>query len=314
MPDSSPPKITLADASSGFPLSVTLADSLSSNLAVGSPIATCTTIIDSPSWSLGPDDTAFAIDDTGIVTNTVSPIPAGTTNLTVTATSPDGSESVSLTVSLPLIQLPDFQGLVLRPDTIQDNASAGTIVGTLVANISGIDPASITYTLIDPSDTGFSLQDDQVVLDAQLAIDSYTLTIEVASSQAHQPASFPVTVQVIATPPARAGDVFYDKVKEGIVITSTSDSSLNATYAMDQGRLDTVGAIARDAASGIGLPNDLAYFDYADIDGVSHRFDDNHLISFYKAMRDLMQNLITQAKVMADGGTPVWPSNEVTIP
>lgn len=306
-------KITSADSGVVFPITVALADSLSSNLPIGSQIASCATFVESPIWSLGPDDASFAIDDSGIVTNTVSPIPREATNLTITVTSVD-SETGSLTVSLPIVQLPDFQGLVLRPDSIADNAPIGTVVGKLTANISGVDSSDITFTLIEPSDPGLILEGDQVVLEEQLVRDDYTLTIEAASPQAHVSASFSITVHVVAVQPPSAGDVFYQKLKEGIIIICTSDRSLNATYAIDQGRVDTIGGVAHDATSGFGFPSDLPYFDYADIDGVSHRFDETHIVSFYKATRDLMHGLVTQAQIMADGGTPVWPSNEVTIP
>lgn len=99
----------------------------------------------------------------------------------------------------------------------------------------------------------------------------------------------------------------------GITITSTGNPSLNAQYALDPITMDQVGAVARDAASGLGLPGNLSTFFYPDANGNQAAFTAQNLIDSYKAMRNLLFALNTQAAVMAQGGTPVWPAQDALI-
>lgn len=110
-----------------------------------------------------------------------------------------------------------------------------------------------------------------------------------------------------------AGQIFASKLAEGIQITSTGTQSLSATYALDDLTLAQIGSIARDAASGLGLPGGGNTFSYPDISGVPKSLSAANVQALYKAMRDLVWQLNTQFAVLAQGGTPSWPAQTATI-
>lgn len=108
---------------------------------------------------------------------------------------------------------------------------------------------------------------------------------------------------------------YNDKLAAGITITSTGNAGISATYALDDTTLSQISSVARDAASGLGLPQNASTFDYPDIDGnMGHAFSATDIQNLYKAMRDLVANLQEQLAVAKQGGTPAWPSQSVTIP
>jgi hypothetical protein len=100
----------------------------------------------------------------------------------------------------------------------------------------------------------------------------------------------------------------------GIVITCTGNAALSATYAIDPTTMNEVGSVARDAASGLGLPGGGSTFTYPDATGTPRTFTSTQLIALYKAQRDLLFILNTQAAVMRNGGAPAWPVQTATIP
>lgn len=103
------------------------------------------------------------------------------------------------------------------------------------------------------------------------------------------------------------------RINNGVNITSTSTPALNSLYALDTTTLDQIGSVARDAASGIGLPGGGSTFTYPDAAGVPHSFTSAQIITLYRAMRDLLFVLNTQAAIMRLGGPPTWPDQSVTI-
>jgi hypothetical protein len=100
----------------------------------------------------------------------------------------------------------------------------------------------------------------------------------------------------------------------GIAITSTGTPALNATYALDSLTMDQVGSVARDFASGLGLPNNASTFAYPDLTGTLHNFTGTAFVALYKAQRDLIFALNQQSAIMAHGGPPSWPTQTATIP
>jgi hypothetical protein len=104
------------------------------------------------------------------------------------------------------------------------------------------------------------------------------------------------------------------KIAAGIAITSTGTPAISATYALDQVTLDQIGAVARDAGAGLGLPGGLPTFTYPDIEGEPQTLSQANVIALYKAMRDLLFALNTTAATLAAGGDADWPVQSVTIP
>ena len=116
------------------------------------------------------------------------------------------------------------------------------------------------------------------------------------------------------TPAQQAQQELAARKANGIAITCTDDSSIDATYALDDLTLAQVGSVARDVSSGLGFPLGAPTFNYPDITSVPHTFNETQFVDLYKSMRDLVNDLTTQASVMAQGGTPVWPDQSATIP
>lgn len=115
------------------------------------------------------------------------------------------------------------------------------------------------------------------------------------------------------TPPLTPQQTLAAKIALGIALTCTSDSSLNATYALDGTTMDQIGSVARDQSSGLGLPGGASTFDYPDKTSTPHTFTGQQLVDLYKAQRNLLFVLNTQAGIMAHGGTPSWPTQAATI-
>jgi hypothetical protein len=102
-------------------------------------------------------------------------------------------------------------------------------------------------------------------------------------------------------------------VAAGIAITCTSNPALNETFALDDTTMAQIGSVARDAASGLGLPMNLPVFIYPNLAGEPCQFTHDQVVGIYKAMRDLLFQLNTQAAIMAHGGQPSWPVQAATI-
>jgi hypothetical protein len=118
----------------------------------------------------------------------------------------------------------------------------------------------------------------------------------------------------VIPPEAAAANELLTRRAAGIAITCTSSSAINATYALDDLTLAQVGSVARDVSSGLGFPLGAPTFNYPDITSVPHTFNETQFVDLYKSMRDLVNDMTTQAAVMAQGGTPDWPDQSATIP
>ena len=63
------------------------------------------------------------------------------------------------------------------------------------------------------------------------------------------------------------GQRLSDYLGAGLAVTFTSAPSLSSTYALDPLTLSQTGNVAKDSASGLGLPGGLVSFTYPDING-----------------------------------------------
>lgn len=115
------------------------------------------------------------------------------------------------------------------------------------------------------------------------------------------------------TPPPTPDQALASKISDGIAITCSGDAAVSATYALDAQTMTEVGSVARDAASGLGLPGGGETFIYPDKSGQPHAFTSARLIALYQAMRNLLWVLSTQAGIMKQGGTPTWPDQSAVI-
>ncbi len=82
------------------------------------------------------------------------------------------------------------------------------------------------------------------------------------------------------------GQRLTDYLSTGLTVTFTSAPSLSSTYALDPLTLSQTGNVAKDSASGLGLPGGLASFTYPDINGSPMAFSATQIQGLYMAMRD----------------------------
>lgn len=108
-------------------------------------------------------------------------------------------------------------------------------------------------------------------------------------------------------PPPSPDQLMAAEIAAGLAVTSASNPSLNTTFALDPMTLDQIGSVARDVGAGLGLPGDGATFTYPDAAGTPRAFSPAQVIALYKAMRNRMLVLTTQAAILKQGGTPAWP-------
>ena len=126
--------------------------------------------------------------------------------------------------------------------------------------------------------------------------------------------TFSAPAPLVLSPEQQAAQELDTRIAAGISVTSTSTPTLNATYALDAVTLDQIGSVARDAAAGLGLPGGATTFSYPDSTGTPHALSGAQVQALYKAQRDLLFALNTQAAVVAHGGEPTWPAQTGTIP
>lgn len=99
-----------------------------------------------------------------------------------------------------------------------------------------------------------------------------------------------------------------------INITSNGSSDINSTYSVDSGTLNQVGDVARDVASGLGLPLSASVFQYPDATGTSKVLTPENVKDLYKAMRDYIAAFSYAAQTIVMGGSVDLPSKDITIP
>ena len=147
------------------------------------------------------------------------------------------------------------------------------------------------------------------------AADLFEMTEEQWAARVAEPCAIDNGEFVVLPPPPPTSDQELGTRKAaGIAITCTSNPAIDATYALDDRSVAVIGSVARDVASGLDFPAGATTYDYPDLDGTPHTFNESQFVEFYKAARDLVNALTTQASIMAGGGTPAWPVQTATIP
>lgn len=171
------------------------------------------------------------------------------------------------------------------------------------------------FAVVDGNGFMVALYGDEI---APPPVGSIPMPIPIPTLESGQTMHWDGSVWTVATlpttPKQQAAAELATRTSIGITITSTGNPSLNALYALDPITMDQVGSVARDAASGLGLPGNQATFFYPDANGNQAAFSATELINSYKAMRDLLFALNIQAAIMGLGGTPVWPAQDAVIP
>ena len=103
------------------------------------------------------------------------------------------------------------------------------------------------------------------------------------------------------------------RIGNGITITYTGNSAINAVYGLTDDIVAEIGVVARDYAASLGMPAAITSCIYEDLSGANHAFTPTQMVDFYKAIRDMRYLLQVQHDIMAAGGTPDWPTQSATI-
>jgi hypothetical protein len=115
------------------------------------------------------------------------------------------------------------------------------------------------------------------------------------------------------TPEQQAATLLAEKLAAGLALTSTGAPALNGTYALDATSTAQIFQIGLYASQFATFPSGGASQPYPDTSGTPHVFSVAEFIAFLKAVAPLVSGLTTQAGVMAQGGTPNWPSQTAVI-
>lgn len=113
--------------------------------------------------------------------------------------------------------------------------------------------------------------------------------------------------------PQQAANLLATNISLGIAITCTGNAGLNSTYGLDSITMSQIGSVAQDFASGLGLPGGLSTFTYPDMSSDPMTFTGAQIVELYKAQRNLIFVMTTQSAIMANGGSPTWPTQSATI-
>jgi hypothetical protein len=99
----------------------------------------------------------------------------------------------------------------------------------------------------------------------------------------------------------------------GIVITSTSLPAVDGTYALDSVSTAQIYQIGLFGSQFGTFPSGGATQVYPDINSAPHIFTVPVFVAFLKAVAPLVSAYETQAGIMAQGGSAIWPPNAATI-
>lgn len=113
--------------------------------------------------------------------------------------------------------------------------------------------------------------------------------------------------------PEQADTMLAAKLATGVALTSSGTPALNGTYALDAESTAQIYQIGLFAAQFGVFPSGGATQAYPDASGVPHTFSVAQFVAFLRAIAPLVSNLSTQAAMMGQGGTPVWPAQTAVV-
>lgn len=103
-------------------------------------------------------------------------------------------------------------------------------------------------------------------------------------------------------------------MRNGVQITSTGTPAINGTYAVSAEAKANLTGIVSGLSALQGLPGNADTFLYLDASRTPHAFDSAQITALARAVRDFIYAAdIAEATALA-GGSPAWPSNQITIP
>lgn len=123
-------------------------------------------------------------------------------------------------------------------------------------------------------------------------------------------------LRAFLNPPATPDQVLATKLASGMVLTSSGTSAINGTYAFDKTTQDDLSGIAATIGLLGTFPDGTTSgYQYPQLGGqaVTTFASIAAFRTMYAPYAKLLQQLRTQGAILAAGGTPVWPSQSVTV-
>eukprot|EP00903_Cladosiphon_okamuranus_P001575 g1573.t1 len=245
--------VTDADASDN-----TIAEDAAAGATVGvTASATDADVTDSVSYSV--DDARFSVDENGVVTvadgASFDAETEGSIDVTVTATSTDGSTSTEIfTIAVTDVDESDVSAVTdtnASDNTIAEDAAAGTTVGVTASATDADVTDSVSYSV---DDARFSVDENGVVTVA-----------DGASFDAETEGSINVTVTATSTDGSTSTETFTIAVSD---VDESNVSAVSDTDASDN-------TIAEDATAGTTVGVTASATDTDITDSVSYTVDDS---------------------------------------
>lgn len=121
------------------------------------------------------------------------------------------------------------------------------------------------------------------------------------------------TPDPVAVVEPTANEILNSKLLDGIVLTCTGTPAVSGTYAMDEVSARQIYDIGLYASQFSTFPGGSIQ-PYPDVDGMPHNFTTTQFVAFLQVVAPLISDMNIQAQILAQGGTPVWPTQVGTIP
>ena len=122
------------------------------------------------------------------------------------------------------------------------------------------------------------------------------------------------TYATVSLPSTALAQMTYDAaIAAGVILTWTSSTTLNGTYAIDQQTMVQLNSVWTVLMANNFFPNGTALQPWKQMNGTGVKMGSPQFKNFGTALSKYVAQLGEARDAQAGGGTPTWPSNQVTI-
>jgi hypothetical protein len=122
------------------------------------------------------------------------------------------------------------------------------------------------------------------------------------------------TYATVPLPPSTtAGTKYSNAIAAGIILTWSSSTTLNGTYAIDPVTMSQLNSVWTVLVANNFFPNGTALQPWKMMNGTAVKMGAPQFKNFGTALSKYVAQLGEARDAEAGGGTPTWPSNQVTI-